>query len=513
MDAACTARETQGEIRMDFRVVQGNIAELETPAIVVNIFEGAEEPRGAAAVVDQQLDGAVAGLISDGEIKGKRGEITLIHTLGRIPTGRVIVVGLGKADDLTLDVVRSVAGGVSRHLRSKHVTSYISIVHGAGALDPGECAQAVVEGTAMGLYRFDKYKSKSDNDQVEEVTLAELNGDLIDQIQGGVDRGEVISAAVSRCRDMSNEPANTMTPSAMAEHALEVAQETGIEINVLDRDNMAELGMGSLLGVAQGSDEPPKLIVLKYNGDPDNSDNNLGLLGKGITFDSGGLDLKSAAGMLTMKGDMAGGASVIGAMQAIARFKPKVNVVGIVAATENMPGGKAQRPGDVVRAMNGKTIEIGNTDAEGRLVLADAVCYARSLGLTRLVDVATLTGAVVVALGDLASGIFGNDQGWTDQVVEAGASVGERFWELPTYSEYKRQYRSDIADIKNTGERGGGAITGAMIIGEFADDAAWAHLDIAGTARTTRTSGYTIKGATGVPVRTLVALAEALSAS
>ncbi|MDP6422341.1 MAG: leucyl aminopeptidase [SAR202 cluster bacterium] len=500
---------------MDIRVVEGNIAEIEASAVVVNIFEGVTEPGGAAAEIDKKLDGAITALVADGEIKGKRGEFTLIHTLGRLPATRVVVAGLGKSDDLTLDVVRGVAGGAGRFVRSKHVASFASVLHGAGAggIDAEDCAQAMAEGTVMGLYRFDKYKSKSDTDPVEEITLVTLSGDGIGQIESRVEKGEIIAEAVALCRDMSNEPANTMTPTAMAEHALEVARDTGMEIEVLDRDKMAELGMGSLLGVAQGSSEPPKLIVLKYHGDPDDEDNSLGILGKGITFDSGGLDIKGAAGMLTMKGDMAGGASIIGAMGAIARIKPKVNVVGIVPATENMPGGKAQRPGDVVRAMNGKTIEIGNTDAEGRLVLADAVCYARSLGLTRLVDVATLTGAVVVALGDLAIGAFGNNREWTDRIIEAGANVGERIWELPTYPEYQRQYRSDIADIKNTGERGGGAITGAMIIGEFADDAAWAHLDIAGTAKTSRNSGYTPKGATGTPVRTLVELAESVSSS
>jgi leucyl aminopeptidase len=274
---------------------------------------------------------------------------------------------------------------------------------------------------------------------------------------------------------------------------------------------MAELGMGALIGVAQGSDEPPKLIVLRYHGDPNNEENNLGIVGKGITFDSGGLDLKSAAGMLEMKSDMAGGASIIGAMKAIAQLKPKVNVIGIVPATENMPGGKAQRPSDVVKAMNGKTIEIGNTDAEGRLVLADGVAYARSLGITKIVDVATLTGAVVVALGNLASGIFGNDQNWIDTVIQSGESVGERLWQLPTFDEYKDQYKSDIADINNTGGRGAGATIGALIIGEFADGAQWAHLDIAGTNRTSSVDGFNPKGATGAPVRTLVALAESQS--
>jgi len=292
-----------------------------------------------------------------------------------------------------------------------------------------------------------------------------------------------------------------------------VARESGLRLEVFDRPQMAELGLGALLGVAQGSEEPPKFIILRYAGDPGNDANHLGILGKGITFDSGGLDIKNADGMATMKGDMAGGASVIAAMKAIGKLKPRINVTAIVPATENMPWGRAQRPGDVVRAMNGKTIEIDNTDAEGRLVLADAVAYARSIGLSRLVDVATLTGAVVVALGHQCTGAFGNDQSFTDKVIAAGNQVGERMWQLPTFDEYKEQYKSDIADIKNTGGRPAGSITGAKIIGEFASGASWVHLDIAGTARAESAKGYQPKGATGVPVRALVALAHNLAAS
>ena len=427
----------------------------------------------------------------------------------------MLVAGLGKEANLDLDVVRSITAESCRRLRRAGVSMAATIAHGAGSdgMDPVATGQAVAEGALMGVYRFDKYKS----DDAGEVNLAELSvveadDAVVEGLRTGVDRGVAISEGVNLCRNMANEPANHMTPTQMAETALEVAQESGLELEVLDRAQIAELGMGAFLGVAQGSDEPPKLIVLRYRGDPDNEANSLGILGKGITFDSGGLDIKNAAGMSTMKGDMAGGASIIGAMKAIGHLKPKINVTGIVPATENMPGGRAQRPGDVVRAMNGKTIEIDNTDAEGRLVLADAVAYARSLGLTRLVDVATLTGAVVVALGNQCSGAFGNDQSFVDQVIAAGAATGERIWQLPTYDEYKDQYKSDIADIKNTGGRGAGSITGAQIIGEFSDGAAWVHLDIAGTARSSDTTGWTTKGASGVPVRTLVRLAFDLAA-
>ena len=500
---------------MDIRVVQGDITQQAVGAIVVNLFEGVTAPGGATGAVDGALGGAISRLIEDGEIKGKRGETTLIHTLGNMAPARVVVAGLGKADDFGADGAREAAAASARRLRSVGVSSAATITHGAGigGLDAAAAGQAMAEGIELGLYSFDKYKSADDESKLSEIVIVEHDAGKAGEIEAGVARGRTIAAGVNLCRDMANEPANHMTPTRMAEIALEVARGSGLQIEVLDRPQMAELGMGALLGVAQGSEEPPKLIVLEYEGDPDNPDNTLAILGKGITFDSGGLDIKGAANMATMKGDMAGGASIIGAMQAIGKLRPRINVTGIVPATENMPGGRAQRPGDVVKTMNGKTIEIDNTDAEGRLVLADAVSYARSRNHTRLVDVATLTGAVVVALGNVATGAFGNDQAFTERVIAAGNEVGEKMWQLPTFDEYKEQYKSDVADIKNTGGRGAGATIGAQIIGEFGEGASWVHLDIAGTARATSRKGYVPKGATGVPVRTLVNLAERLGGS
>lgn len=498
---------------MKIRVTAGNIAGQDTDAVVVNLFEGVAAPSGATGALDAALGGAITGLIADGEIRGKRGELTVIHTLGRIAPKRVVVVGLGERAAFTLDGVRDAAAESARRLAGIGVRVAATIAHGAGigGLGGRDCAQAIAEGAVMGLYRFDKYKSNAgDGGGLDELAIVEYDGARVGVMQAGVDEGVIIGEAVNLCRDMANAPANGMTPSDMAERALEVAEECGMGIEVFERARMRELGMGALLGVAQGSAEPPKFIVLRYAGDADNPNNNIGLLGKGITFDSGGLDIKSAAGMATMKGDMAGGAAVIGAMRAIGQLKPRINVTGIVAATENMPSGTAQRPGDVVRAMNGKTIEIDNTDAEGRLVLADAMAYARSVGIGRLVDVATLTGAVRVALGDKCMGAFGNDEAFTGAVVAAGNAVGERAWPMPMFDEYKAQYKSDIADIKNTGGSGGGAIIGALIIGEFSGGAPWVHLDIAGVARAGSTKGSAVKGATGAPVRTLVRLARDL---
>ena len=493
---------------MEIGVVAGDIAQQDVGAVVVNLFEGVTVPGGATGAVDRAMGGAISALIADGEIKGKRGELTLVHTLGRIAPKRVLVAGLGNADSFSLDGVRSVAAESARRLNGIGVESAATIVHGAGiaGLDDKASAQALAEGVVMGMYRFDKYKSNADSSSLKQVTVVEFDESKMDALRQGCHDGRAIGEAVNFCRDMANEPANSMTPSEMAERALEVAHRHGVELEVKERAWMAEMRMGALLGVAQGSEEPPKFIIMRYNGDPENEANNIGLLGKGITFDSGGLDIKSAAGMSTMKGDMAGGASVIGAMRAIAELKPKINVTVIVPATENMPSGTAQRPGDVVRAMNGKTIEIDNTDAEGRLVLADAMSYARSVGLNRLVDVATLTGAMSVALGDQCMGAFGNDEEFTQKVVGAANAVGERAWPLPMFDGYKSQYSSDIADIKNTGGRGAGAITGALIIGEFNDGAPWVHLDIAGTSRSRGSKGATVKGATGAPVRTLVRL-------
>ena len=499
---------------MKFEVVAGDISGRGTDAIVVNLFDGVTRPGGATGAVDAALDGAISDLIADGEIKGKRGEVTIIHTLGKIAPARVVVAGLGKSSDFDTEAVRTISGETARRLQGIGVSRFSTIAHGAGigGMDAAQSAQAVVEGTTLGLYEFDRFKSSKDGGtSVESVEIVEFDSSKLGTLQLGVERGLVMADAVTVCRNMVNEPGNRMTPTRMAERALKAADDAGLEIEVLDRPDLEALGMGAFLGVAQGSKEPPKLIVMKYEGDPDNPGNNLAIVGKGITFDSGGISIKPSANMGDMKGDMAGGAAVISAMKVIGQTGPKINVTGIVAATENMPGGGAQRPGDIVTTMSGKTIEIDNTDAEGRLVLADAVYYAHSMGMRRIVDVATLTGAMSIALGHICSGLFGNDQDFIDQIKASGDMAGERLWQLPTYDEYKEQYKSDVADLKNTGGRPAGSITGALIIGEFAEDAVWAHVDIAGTSFSSKTSGYTVKGGTGVMVRTLVKLAEGLA--
>ena len=499
---------------MDVRAVVGDIATQEVDAIVVNLFQGVESPGGATGAVDKALDGAISGLIADGEIKGKKGELTLIHTLGKIAPKRVLVVGLGKQDSLNLETVGDVAAEAARYLRGKGVKRAASIVHGAGVgrLGAGAAAQAMAEGTLLGLYTFKQLKSTaSDDGGLEELLIVESESDKLPAVEAGVRVGSILAEAASLARTLSNEPANRMTPTRLAEIAGDVARDADLEITVFDEDQCREMGMNAYLGVARGSNEPPKFIVLNYKGDPDNPENNLGIVGKGITFDSGGISLKPAANMGAMKGDMSGGSSAISSMLAIGKLKPRINVTAIVAATENMPSGTATKPGDILTAMNGKTIEVDNTDAEGRVTLADAITYAKQLGLTRLIDIATLTGAIRTALGDLRVGLFANNQQWADQVLRASESAGERMWQLPMDEEYKELNHSDWADVKNSGGPSAGSITAAHFIGVFAEDTPWVHLDIAGVARLTKNRGLYVTGHTGIPVRSLVRLALDLS--
>ena len=498
---------------MEVKVVSGDITKIKVGAAIVNLFEGVQHPGGATGAVDQALGGAITKLIAEGETKGKLNEITLIHTLGKMEAERVVVLGLGKQEKFTLDSIRAAMAEVCKFLRKLGVKQAATIVHGAdiGGMEVEKTAQALTEGSILGLYTFRKHVTREpEYGEIEELLIVERDGSKHAALEQGVNRGRILAEATNCARDMINEPANYMTPSDMAEIARNMAAKYGLEFTFLDREEMKNLGMGALLGVAQGSKQSPKFIIISYVGG-DSSKKTLGLLGKGLTFDSGGISIKPSEGMDEMKGDMAGGAAVIAAMRAIAEFKAKINVTGLIPATENLPGGAALKPGDVLKAMNGKTIEVVNTDAEGRLILTDALCYARKLGLSPLVDVATLTGACHVALGDVCTGAFGNNQETITKVIKAGEESGEKIWQLPMFDEYKEQNKSDVADIKNSGGRWGGAITAAQFLAEFSQDTPWTHLDIAGTSFSSKERAYTLKGATGVAVRTLVNFALAIA--
>ncbi len=500
---------------MEIKVTAGDIARSTADAIVVGCYEDGGALEGATAAVDAALDAAIGQLVSQGEMKGKLNQVTLLHTLGKLPARKVAVVGLGKKTELTLDRVRGAGAVVCRALRRAAAADIAFAPLGAGAADitRGGSAQAIAEGALLGLYAFRKHLTKeAENGEVNTVTLVESDAARLRELTAGAERGRIVAEASNLARDLVNEPANYMTPSNMAEAAYRLAGNYGLEITVLEREQVRGLGMGAFLGVAQGGEQPPKFIVLRYNG-RGSAENDIALVGKGITFDSGGISIKPSEGMGEMKGDMSGGAAVMGAMAALAQLKPKINVLAIIAATENMPSGSALKPGDVVTALGGKTIEIISTDAEGRLTLADAIGYARQQGARQVIDIATLTGACVVALGEICTGAFGNNQPLMDRVLAAAKEAGELTWQMPMFDEYKEQNKSDVADIKNTGGRPAGAITAAQFLAEFAGDTPWVHLDIAGTNMTEKEKGYLVKGATAAPLRTLVNLVMGLAST
>ncbi len=498
---------------MEIKTIVGDIVKIESGAVIVNFFEGMKRLEGDIATIDKALDGAVSQLVSQGEIKGKLNEVTIIHSLGKLPAARVVVVGLGKKQELSQDKVLGAVAETCRLLRQKGVNSIASIAQGAGTagISVEEAAQTITEGALLGVYSFRRHiTKKAEYGDIRQFTIATADEAKLKALEQGCHKGKILAEATNLARDMVNEPANYMTPTHMADMAVKLAETYALEVSILEQEQMQERGLGALLGVTQGSQQPPKFIVLRYKGS-NSSELDITLVGKGVTFDSGGISIKPSEKMEEMKGDMAGGAAVMAAMSAIAQLKPKINVMAIVPATENLPSGGALKPGDILTAMNGKTIEIISTDAEGRLILADALGYARKTGARIMVDVATLTGSCRVALGDICTGAFGNNQGLIDKVLAAGTRAGERIWQMPMYDEYKEQNKSEVADIKNTGGRYAGAITAAQFLSEFVGDTPWVHLDIAGTFLSEKERGYLVKGATGVPVRTLIHLVLNLS--
>ena len=458
-------------------------------ALVVPVFEGGAEKRFGAGP-----------LAEAGEITGKFGELTLVHRPEGAAAERVLFAGAGKAAQFDAAAARKLAGIAVRHLKAK------SVKRVAFAFD-GAHADAVVEGAILANFDPDRYRTANDKKSIDEVAVVAEGA--ADGVQAAAERGRIVAEAQNLTRELVNEPANRLTPRLLAEAAQKMAAAHGLECEILERPQMEKLGMGALLGVAQGSAEPPALIVIRYRPQTAaKSSAHLGLVGKGVTFDTGGISIKPAEGMEKMKYDMGGGAAMIGAMQAIAQLKAPIPVTAFIPAVENMPGSRAQRPGDIVTAMSGKTVEVINTDAEGRLILADALTYARRQGCTHLVDAATLTGAIVVALGHVHIGLFANDDAMRDRVLAASRAEGERAWAMPLDEDYKDYLKSAFADLANVGGRWGGAITAAWFLKEFAEDTPWVHLDIAGTAWLDDEKPWLAKGPTGVPVRTLVRLAE-----
>src|SRR6266850_4603772 len=495
---------------MQIESTNGSYRDLEVQALAIAVFIDEKADDGFLKDLDSITGGVIKSVIDSEELKGKEAETAYLHLVGNseIKAQRLLLVGVGELSDYTPAQASQMAGTAVRALRAKNVKSIAVVPRLEG--NPEEIASVVVEGAFMALFDPDKYRTEDKEAREISKLVVVMDGADEASLQRGVERGRIIGESVNFTRDLANEPGAYMTPTNMSERAREVATEFGLSLDVLDEARMEQEGMGSLLSVARGSDEPGKLIVLKYT--PSNaveeSEGLLAFVGKGITFDSGGISLKPGENMELMKYDMSGGATVMGAMRAIGQLKPTIPVLGVVPCSENLPSGKATKPGDVVRAMTGKTIEVINTDAEGRLILADAIAYAKKLGATQIIDMATLTGAVSIALGDVNTAILGTDQTLIEQVIEAGKGVGEKFWQLPLDNEYSAQIKSDIADIKNVGGRKAGTITAAAFLKEFADGVSWAHLDIAGTAWGDEAKPYRSKGPTGIAVRTLIEFVE-----
>ncbi len=472
--------------------------------LALGIFKDTQRLKGVAAKVDEALGGLLTEILTEERFEAVPNRTLLVHTHGKIPAKRIIIVGLGPQPSFTLDRLRQAAAAVVR--RAKEARA-LDIALPPLTIRPHSLAaitQARVEGAVLGAYHFSRYK-KDEPGSVERVELLAETAAQQRSIEEGLRRGLLFAEATVFARDLVNEPPNVMTPVRLAEIAADVARETGLRCSILDVDAMQTLGMGAILAVGAGSAQPPRLIVLEYA--PPKPEKMVALVGKGVTFDSGGLNLKREESMGWMKADMAGGAAVIAAMKALPVLQPPVRVLGVIAAVENLPGGRAAKPGDIVRALNGKTIEITNTDAEGRLILADALAYAARQQADEIIDLATLTGSAMVALGYLAAGAMGNNQELVRRVLEAADRAGERMWQLPLYEEFLEDMRSPIADLRNSAGRYGGAQKGAIFLREFVDGRPWVHLDIAPTAFLEKREGtgpYLQKGATGYGVRTLL---------
>ena len=491
---------------MAIHVTGGALGDVAADIHVVMIAPGVTKPAGDAAAADRATGGAISKLLAGKLFTGRTSDVVVLPVTGRGKAKRVVAAGLGDPAKRTVDIMRTQMGNLSRRLRDIGGGTVAISIDALDGIEPEQAGELIAEGFILGLYRFDKHHTRAadrPSSSVGDVTVAAGAARRVAAARRGVERGTILAEAQNFARDLGNEPANLMTPTIMAAKAQQLAAEVGLECTIIERAEAERLKMGSYLSVSNGSIQPPKFIVLHHRGGGPRG-RTIALVGKGITFDTGGISIKPAADMDAMKGDMSGAAVVIGAIGAIARLKLPVNVMAVAPCTENMPSGSATKPGDVVYAMDGQSIEVINTDAEGRLVLADGIAYAKANGATTLVDVATLTGAVRVALGTIRFGIFCNNDRLMTEMERAGEAAGEKMWRLPLDDEYAEQIKSPVADMKNTGGAPAGSITAAKFIQNFAGDTPWAHLDIAAIDMTGSDAGVNVKGNTGRPLRTLV---------
>ena len=499
---------------MEVNVQQGDIRAAMVDAIIVNLFDDVKKPAGGTGAVNQAMDNGIGEVIESGDITGKLGETIVLYPRGVIPAKRVIVVGLGSRDEMSLERVREASGAAIKRARSVGASTVATIVHGAGigGLGVADAAQAVVEGSLLAVYKYDAPRSiepPTPENEIESLTLIEFDDTKLQDIEDGAEDGQIMADMVYLARNLVNQPSNVATPSAIADAAVQTGRGYGMQTKAHDEKWMKEEGMGLALAVTQGARQPARFIVMEHKPRGLPSEGPIVLVGKGVAFDTGGYSLKSGSGMLGMKGDMGGAAAVIGAMGAIARLDLPIHVVGIVPTVENVVSETAFKPNDVFVAKNGVSVEIISTDAEGRLILADGLGYADTLDPVAVIDVATLTGGKMVALGNRTQGLFCNDDKLSADLIDAGEKCGEPLWRMPLDKTYDRQLKSDVADIKNTGGRMASSVTAARFLAHFAGDWPWAHIDIAGAELSAggpneTPRSYVPKGATGVLVRTLV---------
>ncbi len=485
---------------MKVKIEKKSILDIDSDVIIVNLFEGIKNPGGVTGVVDKAFKKIISEyVIKQEKFEGKYGEI---YELPMIQEGKKIyIAGLGKQKEFTYGKIRNITAKAIRKAKTtKTAKKIVSILHGAGiaGLDPKICAQMITEGAISGAYEFDKYKTEKEELTIKEFIIAETDSQKYKEAKKGVEIGLITAEAVNNARDLINESSQYLYPETLAKYAREI----GVKTTVYDKSQIKKMGMNAFLAVGQGSIHEPKLIHMEYK--PENPRKKVAIVGKGITFDAGGLDIKPPASMLTMRDDMSGAAAVISAIKAISELKSDVEVHAIVAACENMPSGSAYKPGDVIIAKTGRSIEIDNTDAEGRVTLADALAYAEELNVDEIIDIATLTGACMVALGTVASGIMGNDDKKIKRFISLADEIGERYWQLPMYEEYGETLKSDIADTKNTGGRMGGASAAGIFLSKFIKNTPWIHIDIAGSAFLEKRNEEGIKGATGIGIRSLI---------
>jgi leucyl aminopeptidase len=504
---------------MEIAVVSGRLEDQASDALLLSHWEGEHKLLPQAAVIDAILRGRLSALLKSGEFSGRLCQISILHVAPeeRLPAKRVVLVGLGKRGQASLEKLRRASGTAAKAIRDLGAGTFSSPIHAvtipanaetrkAGpAISLPEAVQGMVEGALLGLYRFDVYRTEQvdgGKKSLRRMTIV-VDREIKPLVERAARWGQVAAEATVFVRDLCNHPANIVTPTFMANEAKKIAKDRRVRCRILNRPDMERLGMGAMLGVARGSHEPPKFITLEYRGGPRGA-RPIALVGKTVTFDSGGISIKPAENMEQMKADMTGGAAVLAAIRASARLKLPLNILGVIPATENMPGGSATKPGDILTSLSGKTIEVINTDAEGRLILADGLSYATRYHPEVLVDIATLTGACVVALGNVAIGVLGNNPALIEELKAAGEQSGERAWQLPLWDDYYDLIKSDVADMKNTGGRPGGTITAAAFLSKFVGDSVWAHLDIASTDWSDRERALTTKGATGVGARLLI---------